>query len=57
MVAMIASAVHAALPVRGAPKLRFLEHHIADKRVLRLIAKWLKVGLCASAHSAALGKG
>jgi RNA-directed DNA polymerase len=24
--------------------LRFLEHRIADKRILRLIAKWLKVG-------------
>ena len=23
---------------------RFLEHRIADKRILRLIAKWLKVG-------------
>ncbi len=25
--------------------LRFLEHRIADKRILRLIAKWLKVGI------------
>jgi RNA-directed DNA polymerase len=25
--------------------LRFLEHRIADKRMLRLIAKWLKVGI------------
>lgn len=25
--------------------LRFLEHRIADKRILRLIAKWLKVGV------------
>ena len=24
---------------------RFLEHRIADKRILRLIAKWLKVGI------------
>jgi RNA-directed DNA polymerase len=24
--------------------IRFLEHRIADKRILRLIAKWLKVG-------------
>jgi RNA-directed DNA polymerase len=23
----------------------FLEHRIADKRILRLIAKWLKVGI------------
>jgi RNA-directed DNA polymerase len=27
--------------------LRFLEHRIADKRILRLIAKWLKVGVIA----------
>ena len=25
--------------------IRFLEHRIADKRILRLIAKWLKVGM------------
>ena len=25
--------------------IRFLEHRIADKRILRLIAKWLKVGI------------
>src|SRR6202790_949217 len=25
--------------------IRFLEHSIADKRILRLIAKWLKVGI------------
>jgi RNA-directed DNA polymerase len=25
--------------------IRFLEHRIADKRVLRLIAKWLKAGI------------
>ncbi len=25
--------------------LRFLRHRIADKRILRLIAKWLKVGI------------
>jgi hypothetical protein len=24
---------------------RFLEHRVADKRILRLIAKWLKVGI------------
>ena len=24
--------------------IRFLEHRIADRRILRLIAKWLKVG-------------
>ena len=24
--------------------IRFLEHRIADKRILRLIVKWLKVG-------------
>ena len=24
--------------------LRFLKHRIADKRMLRLVAKWLKVG-------------
>jgi RNA-directed DNA polymerase len=27
------------------PIIRFLEHRIADKRILRLIAKWLKVGI------------
>ena len=27
--------------------LRFLEHRIADKRILRLIAKWLKAGVVA----------
>jgi RNA-directed DNA polymerase len=26
--------------------IRFLKHRIADKRILRLIAKWLKVGNC-----------
>jgi retron-type reverse transcriptase len=25
--------------------LRFLEHRIADKRILRLIKKWLRVGV------------
>jgi retron-type reverse transcriptase len=25
--------------------IRFLKHRIADKRILRLIAKWLKVGI------------
>ena len=25
--------------------LRFLKHRIADKRILRLIAKWLKIGI------------
>ena len=25
--------------------IRFLEHRIADKRIVRLIAKWLKVGI------------
>src|SRR5271167_1212730 len=25
--------------------IRFLQHRIADKRILRLIAKWLKVGI------------
>jgi len=25
--------------------IRFLEHRIADKRILRLVAKWLKVGV------------
>jgi RNA-directed DNA polymerase len=25
--------------------LRFLRHRIADKRILRLIAKWLNVGI------------
>jgi len=25
--------------------IRFLEHCIADKRILRLVAKWLKVGI------------
>ena len=28
--------------------IRFLEHRIADKRLLRLIAKWLKVGITAN---------
>jgi retron-type reverse transcriptase len=33
--------------IRGAHSwiIRFLEHRIADKRILRLIAKWLKVGI------------
>ena len=30
--------------------LRFLEHRIADKRMLRLIAKWLKVGITEDGH-------
>jgi RNA-directed DNA polymerase len=30
--------------------LRFLEHRIADKRILRLIAKWLKVGITLDGH-------
>lgn len=25
--------------------LRFLKHRIADKRILRLVAKWLRVGV------------
>jgi retron-type reverse transcriptase len=25
--------------------IRFLKHRIADKRILRLIVKWLKVGI------------
>ena len=25
--------------------IRFLKHRIADKRILRLVAKWLKVGI------------
>jgi hypothetical protein len=25
--------------------IRFLKHRIAEKRILRLIAKWLKVGI------------
>lgn len=28
--------------------IRFLEHSMADKRLLRLIAKWLKVGITAN---------
>jgi len=30
--------------------LRFLQHRIADKRLLRLIAKWLKVGITDEHH-------
>src|SRR6476620_658552 len=30
--------------------IRFLEHRIADKRILRLIAKWLKVGIIEDAR-------
>ena len=30
--------------------LRFLQHRIADKRLLRLIAKWLKVGIMDEHH-------
>jgi RNA-directed DNA polymerase len=30
--------------------IRFLEHRIADKRILRLIAKWLKVGIVEDGH-------
>ena len=41
--------------------IRFLKHRIADKRILRLIAKWLKVGIIEDgrvrAVSAALRKG
>ena len=31
--------------------IRFLEHRIADKRILRLIAKWLKVGITEDGRS------
>ena len=30
--------------------IRFLEHRIADKRILRLIVKWLKVGITEDGH-------
>ena len=30
--------------------LRFLRHRIADKRILRLVAKWLKVGITEGTH-------
>jgi len=30
--------------------MRFLQHRIGDKRLLRLIAKWLKVGVMNGAH-------
>jgi RNA-directed DNA polymerase len=30
--------------------LRFLQHRIADKRLLRLITKWLKVGIMDEHH-------
>jgi hypothetical protein len=30
--------------------IRFLEHRIADKRILRLVAKWLKVGVVEDGH-------
>jgi len=32
--------------------IRFLEHRIADKRILRLIVKWLKVGIVEDGHRA-----
>ena len=32
--------------------MRFLRHRIADKRILRLIAKWLKVGITDGHHAA-----
>ena len=32
--------------------IRFLEHRIADQRILRLIVKWLKVGIVEDGHRA-----
>ncbi len=32
--------------------MRFLRHRIADRRILRLIAKWLKVGITDGHHAA-----
>ncbi len=32
--------------------MRFLQHRIADRRILRLIAKWLKVGITDGHHAA-----
>jgi group II intron reverse transcriptase/maturase len=37
--------------------LRFLRHRIADKRILRLIAKWLKVGITGGNHAVRSSRG
>ena len=37
--------------------MRFLEHRIADRRILRLIRKWLKVGVIEDGRRIAIGKG
>ena len=37
--------------------LRFLKHRIADKRILRLITKWLKVGITVDGHIARGSRG
>ena len=37
--------------------MRFLQHRIGDKRLLRLIAKWLKVGVMNGAHREASAQG
>ena len=37
--------------------IRFLEHRIADKRILRLVAKWLKVGIVEDGRVTRGGRG
>jgi len=37
--------------------LKFLEHRIADRRIVRLIRKWLKVGVIEDGHRVAAKKG
>ena len=37
--------------------MRFLEHRIADRRILRLIRKWLKVGVIEDGHRKAAERG
>ena len=37
--------------------LRFLEHRIADQRILRLIRKWLRAGISEDGHWSRLEKG
>ena len=37
--------------------MRFLEHRIADRRLLRLIGKWLKAGVLEEGHLLATERG
>ena len=37
--------------------LRFLKHRIADKRILRLVAKWLRVGVVEAGHEIRSARG